>query len=266
MSNLAKARARKLLEEYAINSPSELDLMNIAYGETIVIEEADLDGYLGRITYKANLGIIKIHKCINEEGQKRFVIAHELGHFFNYSRNGENCSELNMMAFKSQNEIEQNANIFASELLMPEEWLIEFVKTEKPGIKLVQKTAEYFNVSLSAAALRIAQTDVYPMAVIMSTNGKVKWSSISEYFPFHWIPVGYKVNPNSYAYDIFKSQTVIAGGVHARRGGKQSQPEQVLADSWFLDDKNYKRDYFLIEQNFPLPNYNSVLTILLEDA
>ena len=32
----------------------------------------------------------------------------------------------------------------------------------------------------------------------------VKWSRINKYFPFKWIAVGYEVNRNSYAFDIFQ--------------------------------------------------------------
>ena len=257
MSSLTKAKARKLLDEYGITSPAELDLYKIGYGETISIEEANLSGYLGRIHYGNGYAIIKIHKGIKEEGQKRFVIAHEMGHFFNETNNLKNCSELELLTYHSKQEAEYNANIFASELLLPEKWLEDFARLKKPGLELLQDTADYFNVSISAAALRIAQSDVYPVAVIMSTNGKVKWSSINKYFPFRWVPVGYNVNPNSYAYDIFK----------AMNEGKIINAEkanEVLADSWFLEDYNYKKDYFLIEQNIPMPNYNSVLTILWE--
>ena len=33
----------------------------------------------------------------------------------------------------------------------------------------------------------------------------VKWSRINNYLPFKWIPIGYEVNNNSYAYDICQS-------------------------------------------------------------
>jgi hypothetical protein len=79
----------------------------------------------------------------------------------------------------------------------------------------------------------------------MSTDGKVKWSSINKYFPFKWIPNGYAVNNNSYAEDIFKEmkegKTISDYGCN-----------EVLADAWFWEDRNYKKDYFMFEQNIQI--------------
>ena len=257
MDNLARAKAKQLLNEYCFTKPSEINLAEIAFGENLIIEETNLAGHLGRIVYKDRFGILKIDKGIRGEGEKRFVTAHEMGHFFIQNKNAKGCGQLDLMTFRSSQSIEQSANDFAGELLMPAEWIIEFIKKEKPGIDLLKNTAEYFNVSISAAALKIAAMGTHPIAVIMSTDGKVKWSSINKYFPFKWIPNGYAVNNNSYASDIFKEmkegKTITDYGCNP-----------VLADAWFWEDYNYKKYYYMYEQNIPMPNYNSVLTILWE--
>ena len=258
MDNLARARAKKLLDEYCCNKPSEINLAEIAIGEKLIIEEAELRGELGKIIHQKSFGIIKLEKNIKSEGEKRFVTAHEMGHFFCHNKNMKGCSQPDLLTFRSTQSIEQSANDFAGELLMPTEWLIEFTKKEKPGINLLKNTAEYFNVSISAAALKIAVMGNHPVAVIMSTGGKVKWSSINKYFPLHWIPAGYEVNNNSYASDIYKEMN--EGKTLTTDYGSN----EVLADAWFLEDRNYKKDYFMYEQNIPMPNYNSVLTILWE--
>jgi hypothetical protein len=44
-----------------------------------------------------------------------------------------------------------------------------------------------------------------------------------------------------------------------------SQPQEILSDAWFLNDFNYKARTFLIEQNFVLKNYKTVMTILWQE-
>ena len=135
---------------------------------------------------------------------------------------------------------------------MPEEWIVNFTKGKKFGKKLLSETAEYFDISLSAAALRYAEIGNHPVAVIMSKDGVVKWSRINKYFTFHFIRNGSKINDLSYAYEFFKGEKIT------------DEPQEILADAWFREDFNYKKDYFLYEQNIPMYRYNSVLTLLWE--
>lgn len=272
MSVLSKASARKLLNKYCIQSPGELLLEIIANAEHLIIEEAELNNFIGLINYSENYGLIKVHSGIKERGQKRFIIAHELGHYYNDNKNGIGCTQLDLLNYKSQRKAETDANDFAAELLMPAEWVKDFLRKNKPGSDLLKKGADYFGVSLSALGIRIAETGDYPFAVIMSTAGKVIWSSINKSFPFNWIPIGYKVNNNSYAFDLFaaqdersKTKDEINKSLDKRSETivvENTEPEEVLADAWFWDDNGYKKNYYMFEQNIDMPRYNSVLTIL----
>jgi len=265
MSVLAKAEARKLLQKYCIKSPTELHLEKIANAEHLIIEESELNNFIGIVNYSDGYGLIKIHSGIKEAGQKRFVIAHEMGHYYNHNKNRDGCSLTDLLSYSSQRSIEAEANAFAAELLMPAEWVKDFVRKNKPGLDLLIKGAEYFGVSLSAAGIRIAETGDYPFAVIMSTAGKVKWHSINTSFPFNWIPIGYKVNNNSYAFDLFEMQDAKRKTKDVKSENitcENSEAEEVLADAWFWEDNHYKKNYYIYEQNINMPYYNSVLTIL----
>jgi hypothetical protein len=135
---------------------------------------------------------------------------------------------------------------------MPEEWFVKFTKGKKFDKKLLSLTAGYFDISFSAAALRYAEIGNHPVAVIISKDGSVKWSRINKYFTFHFIKNGSKVNNLSYAYEFFNDEKI------------PDEPEEILADAWFAEDFNYKKDYFIYEQNIPMYRYNSVLTLLWE--
>ena len=121
-----------------------------------------------------------------------------------------------------------------------------------PGVQLIKDCAGHFRTSLTSAAIRYAEAGRHPSAVILSKDKKVVWSAINKEFKFQWVPAGYDINGNSYVYEYFKDGTM------------DTDVNEVLADSWFLEDKFYRRNYKLFEQNIYLTNYNSVLTILWE--
>ena len=244
-----------LFEEYSIASPAELSLEKIAYGESLIIDEADLNGCIGKINFTKTTGLITVDKKIKLETQKRFTIAHEMGHFFNerdlIERKKYSC--LNSDFFpNANNKREKDANEFAAELLMYEKWFLEYVRGKKLEVKTLQETAAYFNVSLSAAAIRYSKIGKYPIAVILSKNGAVVWTSINEYFPYKFVPKGYKVRETTGAYDFFKGKEMQTGA------------DLVPVPAWFGSDFYGKSSKYLNEENFGMTNYSSVLTILWE--
>jgi len=86
--------------------------------------------------------VIGLNRFHSDE-RKLFTAAHELGHFF--LRHGEAfCSNL-----QDQNQYEREANMFAAELLMPREQIIN--KADQPIDKLARK----YEVSQSAMHYRL---------------------------------------------------------------------------------------------------------------
>ena len=254
MSILAKANAKKLLNDLFIKEPAKIDLYAIAGCENIFIEERGLASSEGELVYKDGIGIISVDKKISEPGQKRFTIAHELGHYFNSGKKDGSyfCSGLDIRGIRQNIKAEIDANEFAAELLMPEEWFKDYSKGKRFEKKVLEGLAEQFYVSLSAAALRYAEVGTHPVAVIMSKDGIVKWSCINKYFPFKFIRNGSEVTSSSYAYEFYNGEKI------------SNEPDLILADAWFWEDRTYKKDYFLYEQNIPMYRYNAVLTLLWE--
>lgn len=254
MGVLAKANAVKLLNEFYIKGPEQLDLYAIAGTENLFIEERNLFNCEGQLVVNDGTGIISIDDKITEPGQKKFTIAHEMGHYYNTGKKNGSffCSGLDIRGIKQDVTAEIEANDFAANLLMPEEWFLNFTKNKKFNKKLLTDTAEYFGVSLSAIALRYSEIGNHPAAIILSKEGKVKWSRINKYFTFHFIRNGSEVNDLSYASEFFKGEKI------------PDEPEKILADAWFSEDFNYKKDYFIYEQNIPMYRYKAVLTLLWE--
>lgn len=254
MSVIAKANARKLIKDYCINNPEELSLMEITYGERLIVENKPIKNANGRILFDQESAIITLSTDIKDHGHARFVLAHELGHFFNDRKikNKFTCGPKELSAFTPYYTIEYNANVFAAELIMHENWFVEFVKGKRLNTQLLSDIANYFRTSLSSAAIRYAELGSTPTAIVFSKDGIIKWSSINSYFPFNFIQNGKPVNDLSYANELYKGNEV------------PQNAEVILADAWFLNDNNFKKDFFLMEQNIPMPNYNAVLTIMWE--
>ncbi len=263
MNSLPYTKAESLLNFYSINSP-HYNLEEIANAEGLIVEEDDLPNHLGRISFSSAYGLIKIDSKIKETGQKRFTLAHEMGHYFNEREIRANgfykCTALDMYSFKSQMTYENEANEFASELLMHKPWFSDYIKNRKINFELIKDIASEFNVSLTAAAFRYANIGKYPVALIMSKEGYVAWSYKSDYFPFKWIPRGYKVRRESGAYTTCMENK----DNFFRFDEVQTVPDLMPACVWFAEDRNCREEVYFYEQNVAMPNYNSVLTLLWE--
>lgn len=253
MTALAESRARELLRAYCITSPEGLrNLEEIANAEGLIVEDARLINCQGKIRYEESYGLIKVSNAIREPGTRRFVTAHEMGHYYNDKKRETFCKAEDLIGVKSNKVDEDNANAFAVELLMKKEWYSGFVKEKEPGIETIKAAAEYFGVSLSAAAIRYSQAGNFPVAVIMVHKGKVSWSAISELFPYQYVGRGYPANGASEADAFFNGQEA------------NLEPHTVLADSWFLNDRTFRHDHMLVEQVLPMPNYHSLLAVIWE--
>ncbi len=90
--------------------------------------------------------------------RKAFTIAHELGHFVLHSEKLQETFFRKDLIFvdKEQKPLEQEANIFAANILMPKGTLIRYLKI----VKDVGYLADIFGVSYSAMSLRLKTLDL----------------------------------------------------------------------------------------------------------
>ena len=246
----AAANARKLIQTYFIKYPQQYTVEQIINAEGLAYQEEDLTGCAGNIVFSERHGVITVSCSIKEKTQKIFTAAHELGHFENERIKFKACSFEDIAGIKRTSPAETSANDFASEFLMHEPWFEKYVRGKKLNSKLLKDTANYFNVSLSAAAIRYAEIGSYPCAIIMSTDWHVKWSAINKAFPIRFIRWGVKVSDLSYTSDFFKGDEI------------PTEAEDVPARAWFKESFYIKDSDRVFEFNIPLTNYNSILTVL----
>ena len=247
-----KAKARELLDVYCVDNVSEFEIEEIANAEGLIIQEEKMSNHQGRINHKGDYGIITLNKAVTNINLRRIIIAHEMGHYYSM-RKFKRCNTADLHSYRSDQNDEYISNIFANEFLMPEEWFLKFTKKENPSIQMLKDIANNFQVTISAACYRYSSLGDYPVTIIMSKGGKVIWNTISKAFPYQFVRIGSKVNSNSNAYNYFQGKPIEIG------------EHEVMAESWFSEDFNFRRGIFFTEENFVMSNLGMVLTIIKEN-
>lgn len=104
--------------------------------------------------------------------RERFTIAHEIGHYIiPWHENLQQCDKI--VNFESNDEVEKQANDFASELLVPKSNLLEDIKDKKVTLSLIKSLAKQYDVSLVVMARRVLEyTDTEAVVLIYYSNGK----------------------------------------------------------------------------------------------
>ncbi len=232
--NKGTARARKVLEECGLlDDPLGLSCEDIALSRGITdIQAIKIDGSQGRIMVDGDEAIISYNREIYHEGKRRFVIAHELGHFelhrelLDNQIHTDDKKSLNEWYAKGKHETE--ANQFAAEFLMPSHLFIEKVHGKLFNFDLIKGVADLFQVSITSVLLKYRILGDFPIAIVFCNNRQVEWRAFSDDFCLQYIPKGMDVPINSVANDFYNGD------------GLPDEPEQVDMMEWFSHDFKMK--------------------------
>lgn len=116
---------------------------------------------------------------IDSVGFQHFSVAHEIGHYVldghpeHIFRNG--MEHESRAGFHSSDEIEREADYFASCLLMPKRFCMPLINRSSDGMAAVLKLAQQCNTSLTAAALRYAEIGELPIGIVQAYRGRVEF-------------------------------------------------------------------------------------------
>jgi hypothetical protein len=139
-----------------------------------------LDGFEGALIpseSKKRWGIY--FKSGRSAGRQRFTVAHELGHYLLHRRkypDGFRCNEEAVDA-RDGNQIEREANEFASGLLMPlDDFRKQIPVTTRPGFDQLGECANRYDVSLIAVILRWLRYTKRRSMIVVSRDGFIKWA------------------------------------------------------------------------------------------
>jgi hypothetical protein len=120
--------------------------------------------------------------AVTSPGRIRFTQAHELGHYILHRLrpNTPRCSSEDMLNWsQDEHDIEAQADLFASYLLMP----LDDFRKQIPGsidFNVLGQCADRYGVSLTAATLKWLQYTDELAVLVMSNDGYINWAWSSE--------------------------------------------------------------------------------------
>lgn len=151
------------------------------------VAAADVPSFEGALFPLQKLGgwAILYNPTIKSEGRINYTQAHELGHYFAHRARapaGFQCGQSDVLgnaaraAYKVQ---EREADEFASYLLMPLDDFRQQAASAPMSLDLLEHLADRYQVSFTAAALKWLESTELCAAVVVATNGFIKWCSRS---------------------------------------------------------------------------------------
>lgn len=182
---LARAQccARDLIAELEIEAPSEIEVEKIAAFKHAPVRYADIRGCDGHMARSSKNAIITVRSSINRLGQRRFVIAHELGHVLLHPqvRQVDDVDERQTRNFSLRQEPEEmEANFFAAELLMPHTMFSKDAADREPSWDSMRDLADRYRTTYSSTAIQYLRCTKEAVFLSASENGMRKWFSFSE--------------------------------------------------------------------------------------
>jgi Zn-dependent peptidase ImmA (M78 family) len=241
-------RAKEIVDILNIERASHIDIEAIAMHRGAIVTEGPLKGADGRLAVVKDEALITVRESIKEKSKKRFVMAHEIGHYEMHRGEAftKSCTESDFYNWTKGNPLEIEANYFASELLMPEELFNKIIEGHDISLALIKQLSNEFKTSWTAAAIRFV-TLRPEYALICSEQSIIKWFVVnSEYFPY-FINTEGKVHPESLAYDYFQGERV------------STKLMRVAPMAW-LNETSIKRT--MKELVISLGSYNQALSII----
>ena len=144
-----------------------------------------------------------------DSSRGRFTLAHELGHYYIDShrlglKKGLLKPHPSKTNQKQHNQIEREADFFASCLLMPQERFSKDFNGQKFSIELIDLLKDKYNVSRTACAFRFADVGNHDIMIIYAENGKIRWKYCSDRFPYKYLLYEKNVAPNSVMGEYFE--------------------------------------------------------------
>lgn len=224
----------------------------IAKIESLPFPLEDFEGALLRKSGGKRWGIA-YSGHIREEGKVNFVIAHEFGHYLLHrEKNGRIlCSADDLRDFSRISSgaanIEQEANEFASYLLMPIGDFRAQIDGHPVNIAMLAHCADRYATSLAASAIKLIDFTDQPVVAVVSKGGVILWARSSE----RALKLGY----------WFKRGAAVPKGSVTQRchetGVSMNAPNGLTVDRrvWF-DTAS------VLESAIAQPHYGTVFTLL----
>lgn len=234
-----------------------------AFEETEVYVDQYEDIFDGMLVYDDDK---KFHIHLNSDRgnfpdrpRGRFSFAHELAHLIIEEHRlplmtGEMAPHGSLHDFKHRDEIEEEADYFASCLLMPEKLFRRVPRGKMFSFDTIVGISKEFQTSILATVLRFVEVGSHDILVVVSENNIVKWFAKSTNFP-NWkfrFRVGQTLPHNT-----------VAGEYFTKKNANYTSVEDIDPDSWFIPTWIPKTQ--MHEQCYYSKSYDYVLSIIWFD-
>nr|WP_315203722.1 ImmA/IrrE family metallo-endopeptidase [uncultured Flavobacterium sp.] len=263
IKNSSKLHIKKLAEFIALQFEEKITpLDKIADDEELRVfyDSFEKDTFDGMTIFDDEnfyiyLNIDNGNKLGSERG--RFTLAHELGHYFiDAHRVGLKKGLLephpSKIGRKQFNEIEREADYFASCLLIPEERFKKDIVKKKFNFELIVFLCKEYKVSRTACAFRFAEIGNHPIMIVYAESGIIKWTHYSDDFPFKYL-----INDNIVPKDI------VMGEYFSKSNVEIFKTEEI----WAIDCFKYVKDCDVNRKFYEhcITYKNCALSVIWED-
>lgn len=165
----------ELIYEYNLNTKEAIDIEDLIKKMNIRLVIADLpQGVLGACKVEGLKRMIVVSSNVYNEEQKRFTLAHELGHILIH-RGTHYFSKEDFNIIYTNKQKEDEADRFAVELLLPKSFIITMINENDVSFELIKQIAQIYKMSLTATAIRVAELINENIIIIYHKNNFIKW-------------------------------------------------------------------------------------------
>ncbi len=178
----------RLLFSYGVTAPRHIDLDAIAAQQQVEVIYRRLDGCEARLVRVGQRGVISVNKASPNLGRRRFSLAHEIAHWIcDRGRTAFACS-INDIGPQNADtrSVETSANAYASQLVLPSYLVRPEIEGRSLSLSEAQRLHEIFNVSVTAAALKLINLTQEPACIMWHHRGTLKRFRRSNAFPLDY--------------------------------------------------------------------------------
>jgi hypothetical protein len=211
--------AEDLLHGFGIVTPNQIDLEAIAFALGAEVKRAALSGHEARIVGTRDRAIIWVD-CNKSYRRQRFSIAHEIAHWQLHRGELLFCSSSDIGSERAK-DAERVANHYAANLLMP--WYLfrpALTTIRQASWESVADLSSAFNVSRPAIAIRMVDSDRFPLVLTCHRKSGDRWFRRSPNLSDSWY-VNDDLDPRAGAFEV------LYGDLPSTR------PRKVSASLWF---------------------------------
>lgn len=213
----------------------------------------DFDGMLAANKTRSKW-LILYNSAVSSEGRKRFTIAHEFGHYILHRQQQDRfeCGDDDIETGDGNDrDIEKEADLFASTLLMPLDDFRKQISGQQISFDLLGHCANRYGVSLTAAALRWTEIAEKRAVLIASRDDHMLWAKSN------------MAALKSGAYFATRKNTIELPAdalAHSNNAWMASQDQSIRAQRWFPREP---ASMPLTEMTRVAGQYDYTLTLLL---